>query len=213
VKLPAKWTYEDWCEGIRAGRNYVGDGHSHLLDFAATAATTVRMGEDGSELRLAEAAPVKFHVRVAARLDEQPESDIGRRKFDQQPYWHIERARIGATREVPVELIQNGVSIAQTRLVADGSFHDVDFTQEVKRSGWYAFRILPSSHTNPIFIEVGGKPIRASRRSLEWCLKSVDQCWSQKERFMKGEELTQAREAYEHARQVYRQRLAECDVE
>jgi hypothetical protein len=210
VKLPAKWTYEDWCEGIRAGRNYVGDGHSHLLDFRAD---EVAMGEQGSELKLSAPKSVKFHVRVAARLDEQPDGRIAKRKFSEQPYWHIERARLAGTREVPVELIQNGVPIAQAKLVADGTFHDVDFTQQVTRSGWYAFRILPSSHTNPIFVEVGGKPIRASRRSLDWCLKSVDQCWSQKERFMQGEELTQAKEAYEHARQVYRQRLTECEVE
>lgn len=210
VKLAAKWTYEDWCEGIRAGRNYVGDGHSHLLDFHAD---DTAMGEQGSVLKLAAAKSVKFHVRVAARLEEQTDGKLAKRKFSDQPYWHIERARIEGTREVPVELIQNGVPIAQAKLVADGTFHDVDFTQQVTRSGWYAFRILPSSHTNPIFIEVGGKPIRASRRSLEWCLKSVDQCWSQKERFMKGDELAQAKEAYEHARGVYRARLAECETE
>ena len=75
----------------------------------------------------------------------------------------------------------------------------------------YHVSILPSSHTNPIFVEVGGKPIRAFRRSIEWCLKSVDQCWKNKERFMKGEELAQARVAYDHARVVYRKRLAECE--
>lgn len=53
VKLPALWTYEDWCEGIRAGRNYVGDGKSHLMDFKASAGPrTIVMGDDGSELRL-----------------------------------------------------------------------------------------------------------------------------------------------------------------
>ena len=210
VKLPARWTYEDWCEGIRAGRNYVGDGRSHLMDFKADQAA---MGEKASELKLTSGKTVAFRVRAAARLDERPEGDIKKRKFTEHPYWHIERARIDGTREVPVELIENGVAVARTTLRADGTFRDIAFDHEVKRSGWYAFRILPSSHTNPVFIEVGGKPVRASRRSLEWCLKSVDQCWSQKERFMKGEEIGQAKAAYEHARTVYRQRLAECDVD
>jgi hypothetical protein len=49
VKLPEKWTYEDWCEGIRAGRNYVSDGYSHLLDFQVN---DVKVGENGSKLRL-----------------------------------------------------------------------------------------------------------------------------------------------------------------
>jgi hypothetical protein len=28
---------------------------------------------------------------------------------------------------------------------------------------------------------MGAKPILTSRRSIEWCLKSVDQCWRNKE--------------------------------
>jgi hypothetical protein len=51
VKLSDKLTYADWCEGIREGRNYVGDGHSHLLDFKVESAV---MGEKGSELLLAQ---------------------------------------------------------------------------------------------------------------------------------------------------------------
>ncbi len=214
VKLPEKWTYEDWCEGIRVGRNYVSDGHSHLPGFIAQAgAQQVRMGEEGSELRLDQPREVTFRVQVAARLDETPGSNIQQRKFSEHPYWHLERARLDGTRTVPVELIANGFSVARTNIVADGSTQELTFTVPVAHSGWYAVRILPSSHTNPIFVLVDGKPIRASRRSLEWCLKGVDRCWSQKERFMKGDEHAQAVAAYEHARQVYRQRLAECEVE
>jgi hypothetical protein len=54
---------------------------------------------------------------------------------------------------------------------------------------------------------VDGTPIRASRRSAEWCLRGVDQCWSQKERFYLGAEHEQARLAYDHARQTYQQIL------
>jgi len=208
VKLGAQWTYEDWCEGIRAGRNYVSDGLSHLLDFQAN--DTV-MGENGSQLSLPKPAPVMFKVRVAARLDETPQSNIKQRKFTEHPYWHLERARLDGTRTVPVELLENGFVVGRTNLVADGAFQDLTFQHTVTRSGWFAVRILPSSHTNPIFVEVGSKPIRAFRRSLEWCLKSVDQCWQNKERFMQGDELVQAKEAYEHAREVYRRRLAECE--
>ena len=66
---------------------------------------------------------------------------------------------------------------------------DVSFEAKIERSSWVTARILPSSHSNPIFVLVGEKPIRASRRSAQWCLKGVDQCWSQKERFLKGDEL------------------------
>jgi hypothetical protein len=79
----------------------------------------------------------------------------------------------------------------------------------IERSSWVALRILPSSHTNPIWVTVAGKPVR-ERRSLEWCLKSVDQCWSQKEKLIAPAELDDARAAYEHARKTYRARLAEA---
>lgn len=215
VKLPSTWTYEDWCEGIRAGRNYVSDGLSHLMAFQAQAeGHKIHMGESGSELKLSKPANVDFQIDVAARLDETPQSNIQQRKFTEHPYWHLERARVKGTRTVSVELIANGNPIAHTQLLADGSQKTLKFPGiPVTRSGWYAVRILPSSHTNPIFIMVDDKPIRASRKSLEWCLKGVDQCWTQKERFMKGEEHAQAVAAYEHARQVYRARLQECEVD
>jgi hypothetical protein len=60
---------------------------------------------------------------------------------------------------------------------------------------------------------VADKPIRASRRSAEWCLKGVDQCWSQKQRFIKEDEMHQAEQDYAHAREVYRKLLAESDSE
>ena len=34
------------------------------------------------------------------------------RPLDQKPYWDIERARIGETRTVPVEVIVNGHPVA-----------------------------------------------------------------------------------------------------
>lgn len=214
VKLPAQWTYEDWCDGIRAGRNYVGDGKSHLMEFqAAAGAQAVRMGENDSELKLARPGKIRATARVAARLNVEPDPAIDRRNPNTKPYWDVERARIGDSREVAVELIVNGQAVAKKKIVADGSIRDVAFDAEIARSSWVALRILPSSHTNPIFVVVGDQPIRASRRSAAWCLQSVDQCWSQKERFIKPAELQDAKDAYAHAREVYRQRLAESAVE
>jgi hypothetical protein len=171
------------------------------------------MGFGGSELKLAQPGRVRLAAKVAARLAVQPDEKIRRRPPQAQPYWDIERARIGDTREVPVEVIVNGVAVAQKRIVADGRLQDVAFDVEVAHSSWIALRILPSAHTNPIFVLVGEKPIRASRRSIAWCLEGVDQCWSQKERFIRPGELAEARAAYAHARETYRQRLAECTVD
>ena len=125
-----------------------------------------------------------------------------------KPFWHLERARIENTRDVPVEVIVNGVSVARQRITADGTARDLTFEVPIERSSWVALRILPSSHTNPIFIEVAQQPIRV-RRSIEWCLAGVDACWAQKEKLYAEPERPEARAAFEHARTVYRARLAE----
>jgi hypothetical protein len=51
--------------------------------------------------------------------------------------------------------------------------------------------------------------VRASRRSAEWCVKAVEQCWLQKSPQISARERPAAEEAYRHAREVYRRRLAE----
>jgi len=132
------------------------------------------------------------------------------RPIDQNPYWHIERARIGNTRQVPVELVMNGKPIARKEILADGTIQDVTFEAPVEFSSWLAVRILGSSHTNPIFVLVDGKPIRASRRSAEWCLAGVNQCWTQKAPKISKAELPDAQAAYDHAREVYTKLIAEC---
>jgi hypothetical protein len=58
---------------------------------------------------------------------------------------------------------------------------------------------------------VGGKPVRASRQSIEWCLKAVDVCWQQKAPRIRLEERGEAERTYETARQEYRKRLAEVE--
>lgn len=207
VKLDGKLDYDQWCEGIRQGRNYVSDGKSHLLEFKVN---DVALGEKGSELKLSQPATVKLTARVAARLNEQPNPTLQKLDYAKKPYWDIERARLGDTREVAVEVIVNGNPVAKQNIIADGKLQAVSFEVKIDRSSWVALRILPSSHTNPIFVLVDGKPIRASKRSAEWCLKGVDQCWSQKEKFIKPNELEAAKLAYAHARTAYRQLLAEC---
>jgi hypothetical protein len=210
VRQKGSLNYRDWSEGIRAGRNYVSDGKSHIFDFKVNG---VEMGEGASEVNLASPGPVKITASVAALLDETPNEAIRKLRVDQKPFWDVERARIGNTRTVPLELIVNGESVARQEIAADGRQRTISFDYNVPRSSWIALRILPSSHTNPIFVLTGGKPIRASRKSAEWCLKAVDQCWSQKESKIRLEEKGGAAQAYEFARQAYRQRLTESTVD
>ncbi len=207
VHLDGPLDYDAWCEGIRQGRNYVGDGRSHLMDFRVNGAD---VGRGASEVAVAAAGKVSVTARVAARLPEQPDPVIRRRKYSEQPYWHIERARVGETREVPVEVLVNGRVAGKMNLLADGTLHDVKFEVPIEHSSWVALRILPSSHTNPIWVTVGGQPVRTSRASAEWCLKGVERCWQNKERFIAKAELEDAKAAYAHARQTYQTRIAEA---
>ncbi|MFP6874825.1 MAG: CehA/McbA family metallohydrolase [Verrucomicrobiales bacterium] len=206
VKLDGKLTYDKWCEGIRLGRNYTGDGRSHLMDLNVGG---IDVGTRGSEVKLADGGIVPVRLDVAALLDEQPNKTIHNRPYSQKPYWHIERARIGNSREVEVELLLNGWPVQKKRVVADGDIKHLAFELKVDHSSWVAVRILGSSHTNPVWVIVGDAPVRASRRSAQWCLKSVDQCWSQKKRFIAAAEMPDALAAYAHARDAYRKRLEE----
>jgi hypothetical protein len=207
VKLQ-QLSFDGWIHGIQDGRCYVSDGFSHLIDFRAN---DIAVGENGSELRLNQPATVHLSAKVAARLNEQPENAIRNRPYSQQPYWNIERSRVGDSRQVPVEVIVNGQPVARKLIDADGVLRDITFDVPIQRSSWIALRILPSSHTNPIFAIVSDKPIRASRDSAQWCLKGVDACWSQKKRFIAAAEMQDALAAYEHARQEYRRILSECE--
>ncbi|MEP7364623.1 MAG: CehA/McbA family metallohydrolase [Acidobacteriota bacterium] len=198
--------YNDWVQGIREGRNYVSDGKSHLMDFKVNGAV---MGEGDSELKLGIPGTVKVSAKVAARLDETPDNAIRSLRVDQKPFWHIERARLGNSRKVPVEVIVNGEPVARREIEADGKLQDISFDVMIDRSSWVALRILPSSHTNPVWVTVGGKPVR-ERRSIEWALDGVDRCFKQKIGRIRLPEQGPMTQAYDAAREAYKARLAEA---
>jgi hypothetical protein len=195
----------------------------------------VEVGTHASEVKLTGKGTARARVKVSAYLNpvalgaESIPSDRGNpswadalnsrnissdsihdRPMDRQPFWHIERARIGNTRQVPVELVMNGKTVARKDIMADGSIQEVAFEVEVERSSWMAWRILGSSHTNPIFVLVDGKPIRVSRQSAQWCLAAVNQCWTQKAPKISSAERPEAQKAYDYAREVYTKLISEC---
>jgi hypothetical protein len=207
AKVDGALTYSGWLQALQAGRSYVSDGKAHLMDFRVNGAP---VGDKGSELNLAGPATVTVTLKAAAYLPTIPDQALRSRPYDQKPYWDAERARIGDTREVPVEIVVNGKAVAHQSLTADGKVRELKFDVPVSESSWIAARIIPAAHTNPVFALVGGKPIRASRLSAEWCLNSVNQCWTQKAPRISVSELGEAMKAYDHAREVYRQLIREC---
>jgi hypothetical protein len=201
--------FDRWVEGIKDGRSYVSDGKSHLIDFTLG---EVRVGEGGSERKLEAPGPVDIHATVIARLDPEPSlkaKAYRKLPLTEKPYWDLERARIEGTQTIPVDVVVNGKVVATTPVLADGQPHEVTFRVEIARSSWVALRIYPSSHTNPIFVTVADQPIRASRSSAEWCLKSVDACWASKSGSIRKAERADAQAAYDFARTAYRKILEE----
>jgi hypothetical protein len=158
---------------------------------------------------LTAAGTVKVTLKAAAYLPAIPNEKIRGSPYDQQPYWDVERARVENTREVPVEIVVNSQVAAKRNIVADGKVNDLEFDVPVGASSWIAARVLPAAHTNPIFALVGGKPVRASRRSAEWCLDAVNQCWTQKAPRLAIGDMAEAKRAYDHAREVYRGLIGE----
>lgn len=199
--------YPQWVEGVRAGNLYFGDGRSHFLHFDVNGASS------GASLELPEAAQVTLRVSAAAFLDEHVSQESRRIRESPEyarPSWHLERARIENSRNVPLEIVVNGQAVKTVDFPADGDTQELTFTLELSQSSWVALRILPSSHTNPVFIRVAGQPIRASRRSAQWCRDAVDVLWNEKARFIRAEERVEAEAAFDFARRRYEQISNEC---
>ena len=213
VKLDGPLNFDAWVDGIKAGRSYVSDGLSHLFDFSINGLSVGKKGshEKPSFLATRAGTELKVSVRTAARLDEKPNETIRRRSLTEKPYWHLERARIGDSRKVPVELIVNGQSVETQEIPADGIIRELTFRYQPQNSCWVALRIFGSSHTNPIFVEMDGKPIRADRKSAEWCREAVEVCWKSKQGNIRDSEKTAARKAYDIAQAAYTKIMKECE--
>ncbi|MFE3001811.1 CehA/McbA family metallohydrolase [Nocardia sp. NPDC059246] len=211
VRLPeppqGKRALEAWITGLKEDASYFGDGRSHMFDLAVNG--------DLNREQMAEApGPVQVTATITAWLPEQPPAPPpGRPAYSAPAGWHLERARIGASRTIVLELVVNGVAVASQEIVADGIEHEVAFDVTLERSSWVAMRILCSVHTQPIFVEIAGNPIRASRRSAQWLHDCVDALWEAKSGFIRESERGAAREAYDAAQAAYLTRRDECEVD
>jgi hypothetical protein len=210
VKLDDALSYRRWCEGLKAGRSYVSEGRTHLMDFAVSAGTaTTRVG--GKDIQLTSSQPLDVSANVAARLEPAvtPETEAIRKLGPlDKPYWHLERCRAGDTRQVVLELIVNGFPVESRLIDADGELRPVQFDYTPTRSCWLALRINMAAHTNPIWVTVANAPIRVKRSAL-WCRKSVDQCWSQKLPRIRAIERADEAALYDRARLFYDRMVAE----
>lgn len=183
VKLDGPLVFDAWCDGLAAGRSYVSDGRTHLMDFTARcdrAGAVRECGVDGSEMPIAAGDTVAFTVDAAAFRD--------------------------TAEPLRAELVVNGFPVAQQQLAADGSLAQLTFEHRFDRSGWAAVRIFPGGHTNPIFVIADGQPI-CEPRSVAWCLRCVQQCREAKMPTYREDERATAEADYDHAESFFQSLL------
>lgn len=209
--------YTAWCEGLRAGRSYVSDGFAHAPEFR------VRGRAPGSTVFLREPGEVEVTAKVAF-AGETPldpahglvTPNAGRRVLGDtvnrhEPLPDGSRSRPGGTRRV--ELVVNGEGVATQEVRADDRVHHLRFRVKIDRSSWVALRQFPQLHTNPVNVLVGGRPIRASRRSARWCIGAIEQLWRNRERAIVPEEREEARRTFDRVLAQYRRIAGECETD
>jgi len=199
-----------WCSGLAAGRSYVSDGFAHALDLrvggAAPGDAPVRLERPG-------------RVPVRARVAFAPETPLTTAQGLRIPPAGARLAgdtvhfRVPKSREVArggrrlVELVVNGRPAASSEVPADGAVHELELEIEIRESAWVALRHFPQLHTNPVDVLVGGKPIRASRKSALWCIETIRQLWRNRGEGIPAAERAEARAAFDEAIERF-QRIA-----
>ena len=108
-----------------------------------------------------------------------------------------------------VEIIVNGQVAASKEIPADDQPHDLTFDVKIDRSSWVALRHFPQLHTNPVNVIVGGKPIRASRKSALWCIAVIEQLWRVRGQGILATERDEAKKTFDWAIDEYKRIAAE----
>lgn len=208
--------FGEWCQGVAAGRSYVSDGYAHALRFSVN-------GQSPGTGEVALARPGQVNVRAtvvfAPRLPRAvaygtQETEEGRREVGDTRVLHAPRNEDWIEGgERLVELVRNGIVVAQTRVPADGGQHDLSWMIDVDRSSWIALRQFPQLHTNPVNVLVSGEPIRASRASARWCSDAIELLWENRSRLISEGERPAAKAAYDRAVAEFRRRGDEAGSE
>jgi len=177
--------YGAWCKGIQQGKSYVSDGYAHPLKFSVNGMT---QGPDAVKLD----KPGNVEVKATVAFAENPV--LGTANGGKLPEGKVRT----------VELIVNGQVAATKEVPADDKSHDISFDVPIAKSSWVALRQFPQMHTNPVNVLVGGKPIRASKESAQWCIGVIEQLWRVREKQIAPGERAEAEKAFEKAKEMYR---------
>src|SRR5207244_10825708 len=84
AKVSGPLSYSAWLNAVRAGRSYVSEGKSHLMDFGVNG---TEVGTNSSQVRLDAPATVHATVKAAGYLDPVPNPSLQSLPYDHAPYW------------------------------------------------------------------------------------------------------------------------------
>jgi hypothetical protein len=202
--------FSKWCEKLAEGRSYVSDGYGHAMDFQVNGARA------GDELELAAPGEALVSAKLAFSSQTPLEAayggvvpSAGKRVVGDTVVLYADRPEADAVAYQKstrlVEVVVNGKVAASRRIPADDQIHEIEFKVKIDKSSWVAVRQFPQLHTNPVNVLVGGNPIRASRRSAQWCIDSIEHLWRVRSKRIKDTERTAASLAYAKALAIYRQ--------
>ncbi len=196
-------TFDGWLDAFRDGRSYVSDGLSHLMDFAVNGVARRHRRRDVRD----GTRPCDGERRVAPRRDAEPVTRDARRGSEAVSGTSSGRGCRHTRRQDRVHRQRPAGRDAH----ADGRRHDSPRGSRpaAARSGWVAARILPSSHTNPIWVQVGGQPMRPPARAPAGPRRRSSSAGGRSSDQIKPEERAAAAAAYDRARAVYRRLLDE----
>ncbi len=203
-----KVDFTKWCDQLAKGASYVSDGYGHAMEFKVNG---VRAGES---VKLDEPGGVTVSAKVAFSSETPLEAAYGavpqvaQRAVGDTVVMYADPPAPGEGGYRPstrtVELVVNGEVVERRRVPADDKIHEIRFRTKIERSSWVALREFPQMHTNPVDVLVAGKPIRASRRSAQWCIASIEHLWVTRGKRIADEERLAASLAYQKALKIYR---------
>jgi hypothetical protein len=209
---PARVDYAQWVDGIARGRSYVSDGYAHAFGFSVGG----RASGDELHVPAPGTATVRASVAFSAETPRDPAygtviptgglRNVGDTVIKREPLEPDQMYERGLRL---VEVVVNGRVAARREVPADGREHALAFSIPIDGSSWVALRQFPQLHTNPVYVLVGGKPIRGPRGSAQWALACVDQLWRARSRRIADAERAAAEKAYDQARAYYRQAISE----
>ena len=139
---------------------------------------------------------------------EQPAAPVHVQKLDKQGRAYATGKRKDAIARVWVKpgtgkIVVNGRVAASKPVPADGTLQNLAFSIPIERSSWVALRLMGAGHSNPVFVLVDNKPVRASRASVEWSQRALLQAYDAESSRWSPEDAPVAAAAFQYAYEIY----------